>query len=138
LLSTPGRKVGRFFVQWIEGGTRPPDGLVDARHTPRPLLLTQAEGFPDRIQPDIRRFLLQVVLIADAMIEEISLPWNAKISGLIGLPFPDHFAQRFVVWKAEQGMQVVGHEQEQSAVPSSLHVIEFGRLQQDRGNWFGR
>jgi hypothetical protein len=46
--------------------------------------------------------------------------------GLVSFPFFDHFTQRFAVRENQQGMKMVGHEQEQTAVPPQLHMVESG------------
>jgi hypothetical protein len=93
----------------VEPGLRP--GLWGARKNPRPRILAEAQILSNRIQSDIGRFFLQLLLIADSVIEVVALPANAKTFDLIALPGTNDASHILIVRENEQRVQMIGHEQ---------------------------
>ena len=64
-------------------------------------------------------------MIAQAVIEEITLPIHALFSGDILLPVLDRCLHSRFARKGEDGVQMIRHEQAQAAMPDQFVVIEF-------------
>ena len=67
------------------------------------------------------------MMIAQAVIEEITLPIHALFSGDILLPVLDRCLHSRFARKGEDGVQMIRHEQAQATMPDEFVVIEFHR-----------
>ena len=66
-------------------------------------------------------------MIAQAMVEEITLPIHGMFSSDILLPILDRRLHSRLARKCEDGVEMIRHEQAQATTPDKLLVIEFHR-----------
>jgi hypothetical protein len=92
---------------------------------PCPILRALAQAFANRIHQDIAGFLFQFVMIAQAMIEKITLPIHAMFSRDELLPIPDRRLHSWFARKRNNRVQMIGHEHAQAAMPARSLVVEF-------------
>ena len=88
-----------------------------------PIFLACTKSFHDGIAPDVVPFLQAFVRMANAMIKVIILPADAVKSRGSPLPVTNGRRHARLRRKANQGMQMIGHQQEQLAPPSAKFVI---------------
>ena len=100
---------------------------------PRPVFGSQTEVLHDRIVTDIGGFLLEFRWVADAVVEGAVLPENLMVPGMVFLPLTDRAGHRRGWWKGKQRVEMVGHQQKETAVPAVAFVIKPHRLEQDGG-----
>ena len=62
-------------------------------------------------------------MVTQPVIEEIELPLNSMKAGKIPFPVPDSRSQTRLTRKRNNGMQVIGHEQHDPAMPFEVAVI---------------
>jgi hypothetical protein len=90
------------------------DGRSDDKPRPNPPL---AQSFPNRIHQDVAGFLVQFVVIAQAVIEKIALPIHAVLSGGELFPVLHRRFHSRVARKRNDRMQMIWHKQAQPAMP---------------------
>ena len=92
---------------------------------PHPVLNSLAQSFSNRIHQNVARFLVQFVVIAQAVIEKIALPIHAMLSGDELFPvLHRRFHSRFTRERNDR-MHMIWHKQAQSAMPDESLVVEF-------------
>jgi hypothetical protein len=64
------------------------------------------------------------VLIAKPVIEEITLPVDFLLSRQIPLPIRHGGLESRISWKGDDGVQMIGHQQQKPAVPDTAFVVE--------------
>jgi len=94
---------------------------------PHPILRSLAQSFANRIHQDIAAFLLQFVMVAQAVIEEITLPIHAMFSGDELLPVLDGRCHSRFARERHDSMQMIRHEDAETAMPDESFVIESDR-----------
>ena len=67
----------------------------------------------DRIAQNIGRFFIQFATMPNPVIEEIRLPVDAVLRGLVPLPCAHDAAHFLFKRKLDEGMQMIGHQQKQ-------------------------
>lgn len=82
-----------------------------------------AEVFDDGIVPDVVVFPIGFRIVAQAVIEKIALPVDYVVFGVESLPVADDAGHRCISREGEDGVQVVGHEEEQGGVPAVVLVV---------------
>ncbi len=88
-----------------------------------PRFIRTAQLSNDRIPQNIGRFFIQFATGSNPVIEEIRLPSNAMLPGLVPLPCAHDFAHFLFNWKFNQGMQMIGHQEKQRTIPTVLLMI---------------
>src|SRR5689334_2204909 len=63
-----------------------PEGAIGRPIDPSPILGASAQPFPYRIHQDVTRLFLQLLIVAQAMVKKIALPFHAKPAGDVFLP----------------------------------------------------
>src|SRR6266487_5151965 len=92
---------------------------------PQPILWALAQSFANRIHQDVAGFLLQLVMIAQPVVEEIALPIHAMFSSDELFPVLDARCHAWFARKRDDRMQMIRHKQAQAAMPDESLVIEF-------------
>jgi hypothetical protein len=69
---------------------------VNAFHLVWPLVFVGAEAFHDGVEADVAPFFLRFLFIAQAVIEEIVLPFYVLEPGSASLPLTDRFGERYL------------------------------------------
>src|SRR6266496_570699 len=83
---------------------------------PHPILGSLAQSFANRIHQYVASFLLQFMMVAQAVIEEIALPIHAMLSGDELFPVLDGvFHSRFARERNDR-MQMIRHKQDRKSV----------------------
>jgi hypothetical protein len=62
-------------------------------------------------------------MITQPVIEKISLPFHPKLECCEFLPVGDQGLHARFAWKSDDGMQMVGHEQTDAAMPEQLLMV---------------
>jgi hypothetical protein len=87
----------------------------------RPVFRTRDQFLAGWVLQNVIRLLATALVISQAVLKTITLPVDAEFFGSPFLPFADHSSERFSGgWKGKQGVQVIGHEQEQIGPPQKL------------------
>ncbi len=81
---------------------------------------------------DVVPFFLSAFVAAQAVIEEVLLPFDLVIPGKPLFPRSDDFCHFLVPRRADEQVEMVRHEQEDFAVPA-LVVLVMARGLEDRG-----
>jgi hypothetical protein len=92
---------------------------------PGPILGSVAQSFSNRIPQDVVGFLIQFVMIAQAVIEKIALPIHTMFSSDELLPI---LHRRFHSWftrKRNDRVRMIWHKQAQPTMPDESLVVEF-------------
>jgi len=82
---------------------------------------------------DVVPLLGQGLLVPDAVIEKVALPGDAEVPGGVALPVADDPRHRTVGTEHHEGMNVVGHEEEQPRPPIAALCPDEDALRQARG-----
>ena len=91
---------------------------------PGPVFGFFAEAAADWVHFDVVGFFLELVFVAEAVVEEVSLPINSKLSGGVMFPAVDGGRQAGITRDSDNRVKVVGHEQGKAAVPGLALVVE--------------
>src|SRR5947208_16798002 len=83
---------------------------------PQPLLGSLAQSFANRIHQDVAGFLVQFVMIAQPVVEEIALPIHAIFSSNEFFPVLDGCCHSRLAWERDDSMQMIRHKQAQAAM----------------------
>ena len=83
---------------------------VTVKHK-RPRFIRTTQLSHDRIAQNIGRFFVQFAARPNPVIEEIRLPANAVLPGLVPLPCAHDVAHFLFKRKLDEGMQMIGHQQ---------------------------
>jgi len=87
----------------------------------RPVFGTRREFFPHGIAQDVISLFPAAFCVSQPMLEEIALPANAHGLGRPFFPLADDELDAFAGWrKGNQGVNMIGHEQENMRPPKSL------------------
>jgi hypothetical protein len=143
LFRTKGAKVGRVTPCAPPGNGESPSTFAARRglralpergrraiigaKNPYPIFGPLAQTFANRIHQNIMRLLFQFVMIAEPMIVKVSLPMHAMLSCHELLPVPDRGFHPRLARERKNGMQMVRHQQTQTAVPEERIMIVFHR-----------
>ena len=76
---------------------------------PYPILRSLAQSFANRIHQDVAGFLFQFVMVAQAVVEEITLPTRAMFSANEFLPVLDDRCHSRFARERNNRMQVIRH-----------------------------
>ena len=86
-----------------------------------PVFGTRREFFPHGILQDVISLFPTAFCVSQPVLEEIALPANARGLGRPFFPFADDEPDAFAGWrKGNQGVNMIGHEQENMRPPKSL------------------
>jgi len=128
----PPARLGELFYfhpapPGARGATRLPRrwaiiGAID----PRPVFGAFTKAAANRVHQDVTDFLLFFVMIAQTVVEEISLPIDLRFGGEEMFPVGEDCFHRRFAWKRNDGMEVIRHEEHQSAVPRAFLVVVRG------------
>src|SRR5439155_4443197 len=72
---------------------------------PQPILRSFAQAFADRIHQDVTGFLVQFVMVTQAVIKKIALPIDAMFSGNEFLPVLDRCCHSWFPRERDDSMQ---------------------------------
>src|SRR5262245_57224281 len=92
---------------------------------PRPILCSLAQTFANRIHQDVTGFLVEFVMIAQAVVKKITLRMHAMFSHDELLPVLDSCCHSRFAWERHDCMKMIRHKQAKAAVPGESRVIEF-------------
>jgi hypothetical protein len=117
--TSPGDALGRCSKFWIK---------------PRPILGFFNQTCADRILPHVLTLNVEVLGIANPMIEEIALKLDAM--GTIKVPFPisNQGTQTVSETRGYDQMQVIGHQQQERYIPFFETIVMPGCIQNSRPN----
>jgi hypothetical protein len=97
---------------------------------PRPILGVGAEVFHDGVLPEVVRFEFELVVIADAMVEESVLPFDVVGSFVPAFPVVHDGGHGCYARKCDEGVHVVGHQHEKKTAPPMARVIKVGGVEE--------
>lgn len=107
----------------------PGSQAVSVRHLPGPVLCLTAESADNWILFYVGELVRQLRLSSYAVIEEVVLPDYAVHPSVISLPPLNCPAQAIFGTELQKGVEMVGHQQEEKAVPPLDPNIGPHRLQ---------
>jgi hypothetical protein len=88
-----------------------------------------AETCPYGIIKDVGTLFHIFMVITDAVVKEIALPMNAQFSCRERFPRADSLFESVFPLKRNHGMEVIRHENHETACPFFMIMIELGRAQ---------
>ncbi len=83
-----------------------------------------AEVFHDGVLSDVVRFEFELVVIANTVVEKSILPFDVMGPFVPALPIMHDGGQGIFPRKCDEGVQMVGHEQEKKTAPPTAGMIE--------------
>ena len=92
---------------------------------PNPIFDAFAQFFANGIHQDVAGLFIQLVLIAQAMVEEVPLPFDSMFDRHKLLPVCNRGFYSRLAREGNDGVQMVGHQQAQAAMPDQFVVIVF-------------
>jgi hypothetical protein len=90
---------------------------------PWPVFDAFAKTASHRVHQDVTDLLLFLVVIAQAMIKEIALPFYFLVSGQEMFPVGHTRFHALLARESDDAVEVIGHEEHQPAVPDELIMI---------------
>ena len=75
------------------------------------------------------------MVISQAVIKEVALPFDLMLTRQKVLPVSDDLLYPNLAWESDDGVQMVGHQQHQAAMPDQILVVVFGGRQDGRASW---
>ncbi len=90
---------------------------------PYPIFHPFTQSFADGVHQDVARLFFQLVLVAQAVVKEIALPFDAVIHRCKFFPVGERRFHSRITRKCDDGMQMVGHQQAKAAMPDELSVV---------------
>ena len=101
---------------------------------PRPFFNPLAQALPNRVLANVISLGRLLMMIAQAMIKEIALPRDRVNSRQVLLPFRDGGLKPRFAWKSDDSVQMIGHQQQQPAMPAQMRMVMSGRRQNSLTN----
>ena len=83
-----------------------------------------AEVFHDGVLSDVVRSEFELVVIANTVVEKSILPFDVMGPFVPALPIMHDGGPGFFPRKCDEGVQMVGHEQEKKTAPPTAGMIE--------------
>src|ERR1041385_8854968 len=90
---------------------------------PGPVFGAFAQAAPHRVHEDVIGLLLFLVMVAQAVVEEVSLPVNLLMRGEKMFPVPDGLLHPWLARECDDAVEMIGHEYQQPAMPGELAVV---------------
>ena len=90
---------------------------------PNPILHPFAQAFANGIHQNIFILFLQLVMVTQAMVKKIALPFHPKLDRHKLLPVGDQCFHARRTREGDDGVQMVGHEQTNSAMPEKVFMV---------------
>jgi hypothetical protein len=104
----------------------------------RPVLRTRRQVFPHWILQNVISLFAATFLVSQPVFEKIALPADARGFSRPFLPFADNQPDWFVGWgKGNQGVNMIGHEQEYMWPPKALFLPVPDRFKECFGDFVG-
>ena len=101
-----------------------------------PIFGTRCELFPYGISQDIISLFPAAFLMPQPMFKEITLPADANVLGRPFFPFADDALYGFTRWReGNQGVNMIGHEQEQIRPPKPFLLSMPEGFEESRRNF---
>ncbi len=85
---------------------------------------------PHWVLANVFRLEFPAFVPSDATIEIISLPLYTKLSGRVAFPVSNDFGHLFFLGEGQQGVKMVGHEEEQTGEPALLRMVAAHSVEQ--------
>ena len=93
-----------------------------------------AKTLYDRVLPNVLGLELELLMVANAMIEKVFLPPHARSPNLPRFPASNNQSHVAIERKGQECMEMVRHEEEEMAVPCPPPVIKGGGVEQYLGD----
>lgn len=103
----------------IQQGWRSVGGAIN----PHPIFHPFAQAFVNGIHQDVFRLFLQLVMVAQPVIEEIPLPCHPELDRHKFFPIRNERFQTRFTRESDDGVQMVGHEQAEAAMPEKFIMV---------------
>src|SRR5882724_3173853 len=91
---------------------------------PQPIFNSLAQSFANRIHQDVAGFLVQFVMVAQAVIAKIALPIHAMFSGDELFPVLDGCCHSRFARECHDRVEMIRHKQAEAAMPEESLVVE--------------
>jgi len=102
---------------------------VTRTEDPHPIIGSVAKSSANRSHQDVARFFVYLVLIAQTVIKEIALPIYAMFSSAELFPVLDGCRHSGFTRKRDDCVQMIRHQQTQSAMPNASFMVELHRFE---------
>jgi hypothetical protein len=112
------------------------DEILDAQNV-RPRLASPDQSRSNWILANVVLFFAQTFVMPQAMIEKVSLPFDAREPRGSTLEIANDAGQRSVAFDRYQHVQMVGHQNEQLKKPAARGVITASALEDGCRRGFG-
>jgi hypothetical protein len=89
---------------------------------------------PDGIPGNVPVFFRKVLVIPEAVIKEVHLPFDTELGGCPTFPLSDGFADSAFTGKGQKRVAVIWHQQENMRIPMIVIVPEFHGIQEMIGS----
>jgi len=109
------------FIEVVDGQQRSAVPTIKCQNV-LPLVWHGNEAGAYWVHPDVIRFFIEAFVVPKAVIEEITLPNNTVMCRLILFPRANDSCHLLMLRKAEQGMEMIWHENKQMDKPAALLV----------------
>lgn len=81
---------------------------------------------PDGVFKNVVSFIGETFIVADAMVEEVALPLNARLSRCSTFEITDDFCRIRVAVQTYQRVEMIGHEEKYMQIPLPGIVVMAG------------
>ena len=100
---------------------------------PGPVVGSGAQAFGHGVLPDVIELEIGLGEVAQAVVEEILLPDDTVRFGVESLPLADGFSHGLLRRKRQDGVEMVGHEEENGGMPALPLFVVVYRVEQGAG-----